>query len=80
MGLLPNKTQEEFSELKCNSVAKEDFEAITLNDFWAKYVPLYRNIVNVAVHILLSFSAMSIRVVLIFSIFTGLTLRECIFW
>ena len=34
--LLPDKMQEEFLELKCNSVAKDDFETMPLNDFWAK--------------------------------------------
>ena len=49
--------QEKFLELKCNSVARYDFEAMPLDDFLPKYVHVYRNIGNVAKRILLSFSA-----------------------
>ena len=49
--LLPDKTQEEFLELKCNSVAKDDFKTMPLNDFWVKHVRVYRNIDNAAMSI-----------------------------
>ena len=38
MGLPPYKIQEEFLELKCNSVAKDDFETKLLSDFCAEHV------------------------------------------
>ena len=58
VGFLPHKTQEEFLELKCNSDAKDNFETTPLTDFWARdCVCVYRNIGNVAMRILLSFSA-----------------------
>jgi len=41
--ILPDDLQEEFLEMKCNSSAKDDFEAMPLTDFWAKYVPIYEN-------------------------------------
>ena len=44
-------------ELKCSSVAKDDFEKMPLNAFWAKYVRRYKNIGNIAMRILLLFSA-----------------------
>ena len=31
-------SQEELPEIKCNSICKNNFEAILLIDFWAKYV------------------------------------------
>ena len=55
--ILPDEIQEEFLEMKCNSVAKDDFEAMPLNDFWAKYVHVYINLGNVAMRTLLPFSA-----------------------
>ena len=54
---LPEKILEKFLELKCNSVSKGDFETMTLNDFWARYVHVYKNIGTVAMGILLPFSA-----------------------
>ena len=43
--------------IKCSSVAKDDFKAMSLNDFWAKYVYLYRNIGDIAMRILLPYLA-----------------------
>ena len=43
---------EELLELKCNSVAKDNFETMPLNDSWVKYVRVYRNIGNVDMRIL----------------------------
>ena len=34
--ILSEELQEEFLEMKCNSTAKDDFEAMSLNNFWAK--------------------------------------------
>ena len=36
--ILSEELQEEFLEMKCNSTAKDDFEAMSLNNFWAKYL------------------------------------------
>ena len=43
--------------MKCNSTAKDDFEAMSLNNFWAKYLHIYKNVGNVAIHTLLPFSS-----------------------
>ena len=43
--------------MKYNSVSKDDFEAMSLNDFWAKDVHVYTNLGNVAMLTLLPFSA-----------------------
>ena len=34
--ILSKDLQEKCLEMKCNSTAKDDFEAMSLNDFWAK--------------------------------------------
>ena len=39
-------------------MAKGDFEAMSLNDFRAKYAPIFKNVGNVAVHTFLSFHAL----------------------
>ena len=49
--------QEEFLGIKCNSTAKDDFEAMSLNDFWVKYSPLYENVGSEAVRTLFPFSS-----------------------
>ena len=59
--LLQNKMQEEFKELECNSVAKNDFETMRFNNFWAKDVSMYRNTGNAAMRILLPFSTTYMR-------------------
>ena len=42
--ILSKELQEEFLEMKCNSTAKDDFEAMSLNNFWAKYLHIYKNV------------------------------------
>ena len=48
---------EEFLEMKCNSTAKDDFEAMSLNNFWAKHLHIYKNGGSVAIRTLLPFSS-----------------------
>ena len=55
--ILSEELQEEFLEMKCNSTAKDDFEAMSLNNFWAKYLHMYKNVGSVAMHTLLPFSS-----------------------
>ena len=43
--------------MKCNSTAKDDFEAMSLNSFWAKYLHIYKNVGSVAIRTLLPFSS-----------------------
>ena len=47
--ILSEELQEEFLEMKCNSNAKDDFEAMPLNNFWAKYLHIYKNVGSVAI-------------------------------
>ena len=42
--ILPDNLQEEFTEMKCNSTAKDYFEVMPLNEFWAKYMHIYKNV------------------------------------
>ena len=35
--------------MKCNSTAKDDFEAMSLNNFWAKHLHIYKNGGSVAI-------------------------------
>ena len=55
--ILPDDLQEEFVEMKCNSVAKDDFEAMSLTDFWTKYVHIYKSVGSVALRTFLPFSS-----------------------
>ena len=55
--ILSEELQEEFLEMKCNFTAKDDFEAMSLNDFWAKYLRIYKNVGSVAIRTLLPFSS-----------------------
>ena len=57
MDILSNNLQKEFLEMKCNSTAKDDFEAMSLNDFWAKYLPVYKNVGSAAIRTLLPLSS-----------------------
>jgi hypothetical protein len=38
---LPEDIQEEFLDLKFDSTAKDNFQQITLENFWLKYLPVY---------------------------------------
>ena len=53
--ILLDNLQEEFLELKCTSTAKDDFEVMPLNEFWPKYMLIYKNIGSAALWILLPF-------------------------
>ena len=55
--ILSDNLQEEFLEMKCNTTANDDFEAMSLNDFWTKYLPVYKNMGSVAIRTLLPFSS-----------------------
>ena len=55
--ILSEDLQEKFLGIKCNSPAKDDFETMSLSDFWAKYSRLYENVGSVAVRILFPFSS-----------------------
>ena len=55
--ILSEELQEEFLEMKCNFNAKDDFEAMPLNNFWAKYLHIYKNVGSVAIPTLLPFSS-----------------------
>ena len=55
--ILSEELQEEFLEMKCNSTAKDDFEAMSLNDYSAKYLHIYKNVGSVAICTLLPFSS-----------------------
>ena len=54
--ILSDNLQEEFLEIKFNSTAKDNFEAMSLNDFLAKYLPVYKNVGSVTIRTLLPFS------------------------
>ena len=49
--------QEEFSKIKCSFTANNNFEVISLSDFRAKYVHIYKSVGGVAIHKLLPFSS-----------------------
>ena len=55
--ILPDNSQEEFIETKCNSIAKDDFEVMPLNEFWAKYIHIYKNVGSATLRTLLPFSS-----------------------
>ena len=52
--ILPNNLQEEFIEIK------DDFEVMPLNEFWAKYMQIYKNVGRAALRTLLPFSSISL--------------------
>ena len=56
--ILSEELQEEFLEMMCNSTAKDDFEAMSLNNFWAKYFHIqYIRMCSVTIRTLLPFSS-----------------------
>ena len=55
--ILPDNLQEEFLEIKCNCTAKNDFEVMSLNEFWAKYLNIYKNVGSAALQTLLPFTS-----------------------
>jgi hypothetical protein len=54
--LVPDDLQEEFLEMKHNSSAADDFDAMSLSDYWTKYVRVYPNVAEVALRVILPFS------------------------
>lgn len=54
---VPEALQEEFLELKFNSVAKDDFTCIGLEKFWIKYLPVYKKISQVVLPVIVPFSS-----------------------
>ena len=55
---IPEDKQDEFLELQHNSSAKDEIEAVEeLGDFWVKMLPIYPQLSNVALRILLPFSS-----------------------
>jgi len=65
--ILPDDLQEEFWEMKCNSSAKDNFEAMPLTDFWSKYVHIYKRVGSVAIRTLLPFSSTCVKVAFLHS-------------
>ena len=55
--ILSDDLQKEFLDMKCNSTAKDDFEALSLTDFWAEYLHIYKNVGSMVIRTLLSFSS-----------------------
>ena len=55
--ILPDNLQEKFLEMKCNGTAKNDFGVMPLNEFWAKYLNIYKNVGSAALQALLPFSS-----------------------
>ena len=55
--IFSDNLQEKFLKMKCNSTAKDDFEHMPLNKFWAKYTHIFKNAVNAALETLLPFSS-----------------------
>ena len=53
--ILSEDLWQEFLEIKCNSNAKNNFPAMSLTDFWAKCVHIYKREGAVAIRILLLF-------------------------
>ena len=53
--ILSEDLQEEFSKIKCSFTANNNFEVISLSDFRAKYVHIYKSVGGVAIHKLLPF-------------------------
>lgn len=54
---VPEALQEEFLELKFNSVAKDDFTCIGLEKFWIKYLSVYKKISQVVLPVIVPFSS-----------------------
>ncbi|XP_064079476.1 protein FAM200A-like [Macrobrachium nipponense] len=53
--LLLESLQEEAIDLKCDSSAKRDFETMKLEEFWVKYLPMYPNVGEEALRVILPF-------------------------
>ena len=55
--LIPETLQEEAIDLKCDSCAKINFEAMSLEDFWVKYYPIYPKVGEEALRLMVPFSS-----------------------
>ncbi|KAG7162343.1 SCAN domain-containing protein 3-like 8, partial [Homarus americanus] len=53
---VPTKLQEEFCLLKHNSSAKDEFNFVSLSEFWVKMCPIYPGLGNNALRVLMQFS------------------------
>jgi hypothetical protein len=49
--------QEEFLELKFDSTAKDNFQQITSDNFWLKYLPVYPKTSEQALNVIIPFSS-----------------------
>ena len=50
-----------FLVMKCNASAKNNFETMSLIDFWVKYVHIHKSVDTVAIRTLLPFSSTYLR-------------------
>ena len=55
--IITDDLREEYLSMKFNSTAEDDFEAMSLNDFWEKYLRIYKNAGSVTIRTLLPFSS-----------------------
>lgn len=54
---LPDEIQEDAIELKCDSSAKEQFQQMGLEEFWASFLPIYPRVAKEALKVLIQFSS-----------------------
>ena len=54
---VPEFIQEEFLDMKSNSSAKDDFNSLTLENFWVRYSPIYQNASGLALRVIGRFSS-----------------------
>ncbi|XP_068250247.1 zinc finger BED domain-containing protein 5-like [Palaemon carinicauda] len=54
---VPEDLQEQFRELKFNSVAKDDFTSLSMGKFWIKYLSVYQNISQQILQVVVPFSS-----------------------
>ena len=55
--MIPETLQEEAIDLKCDSCAKTNFEAMSFEFFWVKYHPIYREVGEEALRLMVPFSS-----------------------
>ena len=49
--------QEESLDIKCNSSAKDNFNRLSLEEFWLKYLAMYHNVSLLALRVIVRFSS-----------------------
>ena len=54
---VPVYIQEEFLDMKCNSSAKDDFNRLSLEEFWLKYLAMYHHVSLLALRVIVRFSS-----------------------